>query len=90
MGTGVRILVSGLVQGVGFRYFVYNSASRYKLTGFVRNMYDGSVEIEAEGDRSLIEEFIDDVKVGPRAARVADVKVIWKEPRSQYSHFDIL
>ncbi|TLY29000.1 MAG: acylphosphatase, partial [Ignavibacteria bacterium] len=50
---------------------------------------DGRVEIEVEGDRSLIEELIKLLKVGPRAAHVADVKVDWKKPEHQFQSFEI-
>jgi acylphosphatase len=89
MDAGIHIVVKGYVQGVGFRYFVYNRASHYKLTGYVQNLYDGRVVIEAEGDRSLLEEFVADIKIGPRAARVSGVQVTWKAPQSQYSQFEI-
>ena len=77
MQVRVHVVVSGLVQGVGFRYFVYHKAADLKLIGYVRNLFSGEVEIEAEGDRSLIEEFIGLVKTGPRAAEVTDVKIDW-------------
>jgi acylphosphatase len=89
MSVAAFIRVQGVVQAVGFRYFVYRIATRLGLNGYVRNAYDGSVEIEVEGDRSLIEELIKDVKVGPRAAHVTDVSVEWKNPQNQFHHFDI-
>jgi len=89
MEVGAHIVVRGFVQGVGFRYFVYDRARRLGLNGFVRNMYNGDVEIEVEGDRSLVEEFIKEVKVGPRAARVADVFIRWKETLQHYTSFEI-
>jgi acylphosphatase len=89
MQARVHVLVSGLVQGVGFRYFVYNKAINLKLTGFVKNLYSGDVEIEAEGDRSLIEEFINQVKVGPRTARVTDLKIRWINCINTYSGFEV-
>ena len=85
----VHILVSGLVQGVGFRYFVCNKAMTLTLTGFVRNLFSGDVEIEVEGDRSLIEEFIKLVKVGPRAARVKDMKIEWIKCTGAQSGFEV-
>lgn len=89
MEVGAHIVVRGFVQGVGFRYFVYDRARRLGLNGFVRNLYNGDVEIEAEGERSLVEEFIKEVKVGPRAARVADVVIRWKETLQHYTSFEI-
>jgi acylphosphatase len=89
MSIAAFIRVQGLVQAVGFRYFVHRVAARLQLRGYVKNAYDGSVEIEVEGDRSLIEELIKDVSVGPRAAHVTDVSVTWKEPQNRFYHFDI-
>ena len=89
MEAAVHIIVQGMVQGVGFRYFVYRAATQYKLKGFVANLFDGNVEIEAEGERSLIEQLLKEVKVGPRAARVANLQVTWMKPKHQFSTFDI-
>lgn len=89
MEIGAHILVSGMVQAVGFRYFAYQWAGKLGLKGFVRNLYDGSVELEVEGDRSLIEEFIAQLKIGPRAARVSDVRVVWKRRDKNYQHFEM-
>ncbi len=89
MQVGVHITVKGLVQGVGFRYFVYRHATHLGLTGWVRNEYNGDVEICAEGDRSLIEELIKELKVGPRSADVKDLKIEWQEYQGRYEGFEI-
>jgi acylphosphatase len=89
MQSRVHIVVEGMVQGVGFRWFVAERAEELGLQGYVRNMYNGNVEIEAEGDRSLVEEFLKEVKVGPRSARVTNLQLEWKEPQHQFAHFEI-
>ena len=89
MSVAAIIRIHGMVQGVGFRFFVYRAATRLGLTGYVRNAYDGNVEIEVEGNRSLIEELVRDVKIGPRAARVTNVSVEWKQFQNQFQNFDI-
>ncbi len=89
MDVCANILVEGLVQGVGFRYFVHKQAAKLGLKGIVKNNFDGSVEIDVEGDRSLVEEFIKEVKVGPRVSRVADVKVVWMDFNNRYPTFEI-
>lgn len=89
MDVGARIVVRGLVQGVGFRYFVLRHASRLGLTGFVQNLYNSDVEIEVEGNRSIVEEFIQEVKVGPRSAHVADLKIEWKKPDRRFRGFEV-
>ena len=89
MQVGAHIVVSGMVQGVGFRYFVYQRARRMGLNGLVRNLPNGDVEITVEGDRSLIEELIAEVKLGPRAGHVSDVQVKWKTTEFRFSRFEI-
>ena len=89
MQVRVHVVVSGLVQGVGYRYFVYNKAMSLTLTGYVRNLFSGDVEIEAEGDRSLVEEFMKQIKVGPRAAHVADMKIEWIKCTETHSGFEV-
>jgi acylphosphatase len=87
--VGVHIVVKGLVQGVGFRYFVAQRAQRLRVAGVVRNLPDGDVEIEAEGPHSRLEEFIREVSVGPRASRVTHVSVGWRPPRHELTEFTI-
>jgi acylphosphatase len=89
MQARVHLVVHGLVQGVGFRWFVARRAEGLGLSGYVRNLYDGSVEAEAEGDRSMVEQLIHEVRVGPRSARVRDVSLEWIEPLHQQSGFAI-
>jgi acylphosphatase len=89
MEACVHIIVQGMVQGVGFRYFVYRLAMKLNLSGYARNLYSGDVEIEAEGDRSLIEEFIKEVKVGPRSAAVTDLKIEWREFQNRHKGFEV-
>ena len=72
-----RILVRGTVQGVGFRPFVYRTALRHGLAGFVRNLGDAGVEIEVEGARPAVEKFVHDlVHEAPPLAQIADLAQI--------------
>lgn len=82
----LSIIVSGRVQGVGFRFFTTNHARKHKLSGWVRNRDDGNVEIEAQGEVEKLEEFRKEVHTGPILARVADLKVadIPTLPEEQY------
>jgi acylphosphatase len=89
MEIRAHVVVSGLVQGVGYRYFVFHRAIHFGLVGYVRNIYSGEVEIEIEGDRSLIEEFIKEVTVGPRVAHVKDLKIEWLNCAQSYKSFEI-
>lgn len=72
--TRYHIIVIGYVQGVGFRYFVYHIAKSLSLSGWVRNLYDGSVEIEVQGNEDDISSFIEDLWHGNRYAAVDDIK----------------
>jgi len=84
-----HIIVKGLVQGVGYRWFVERHAKQLGLTGYVRNLPDGDVEVVVEGARSLIEELIRELKVGPRFASVEDVRVTWHPYRGKFKDFRI-
>ena len=70
----VRLLVSGRVQGVGFRWFVREAARRHRLAGWVRNRPDGSVELEVSGEDGAYGQFLDALREGPPGARVDDVR----------------
>ena len=65
-----RFVVSGIVQGVGFRYFTQSTAHRLNLSGWVRNADDGSVEGEVQGDEVVCASFFDKLRKGPAFARV--------------------
>jgi acylphosphatase len=89
MKSSVHIVISGMVQGVGFRYFVQHHARQLGLTGWVRNLPNGRVEIMAEGNRDFVESFIVYVQRGPHSAVVSNAEVMWKEPGGQFESFDI-
>lgn len=83
------IKVIGMVQGVGFRYFIYRHATRLGLKGYVRNNFDGSVEIVIEGEKDLINILIDEAKIGPRSANVNEVIIKWEESKNEFNDFTI-
>lgn len=68
--------VRGRVQGVGFRYFTARAAAAFGITGQVRNVEDGSVEIVARGDESSLRSFREQIEIGPAHARVDHVDVM--------------
>jgi acylphosphatase len=70
----VRIVVSGRVQGVGFRYAAVTEARRLGLVGWARNTPEGDVELVADGARDVVQAFIDWCQHGPPSARVAAVQ----------------
>jgi acylphosphatase len=94
MMTCVHIVAEGLVQGVGFRWFVARHADQLGIRGFVRNLYNGSVEVTAIAERSLLEDLIRQVKVGPRSAQVTNVIIHWDTDAGvgasdTFTHFEI-
>lgn len=84
-----QFFVSGRVQGVGFRYFTEDRARVEGLSGYVRNLPDGRVEIVAEGDREAVERFERAVRRGPPGARVDGCETIDAEPTRRASGFSI-
>jgi acylphosphatase len=84
-----RFLISGRVQGVGFRWFAHDAATREGITGWVRNLPDGRVEALAEGEAEGIIRFERALRAGPRAARVERVDVASEEPSGAYPAFSI-
>jgi acylphosphatase len=70
----VALVVSGRVQGVGFRFFTRERAEERGVSGWVRNRYDGNVEMEAQGSPEQIEQFIADLWEGPMFGHVDDVQ----------------
>ncbi|MGD0003777.1 MAG: acylphosphatase [Anaerolineaceae bacterium] len=85
----LHAIIEGHVQGVGFRYFVSDQAQRIGLTGWVRNMYDGQVEVVAEGVRSDLEELLKYLQSGPGGAYVSTVTEDWTPASSEYRRFSI-
>lgn len=73
----IIIKVFGRVQGVGFRYYAQKQAQELGIAGYVRNLRDGSVYIEAEGQESALEQFILWCEEGPAWARVTKVEKQW-------------
>ena len=78
------------MQGVGFRFFCHRLATGLGITGWVRNNPDDSVLIRVEGDRGLVEELIKNLKIGPRAANVKDVKVRWMPFSGEFKSFEVV
>ncbi len=68
-----RFIINGEVQGVGFRYFALRVAARHQITGTVRNLPDGRVEVVAEGEREEMDEFKKELATGPRLADVSSL-----------------
>ena len=82
-----RYLVSGRVQGVGFRYFAREAAAREAVAGWAANLSDGRVEILAEGEEGAVGRFEGQIRTGPPAAVVSDVSVFVLPPTGNQSGF---
>ena len=80
MRVARRYIISGRVQGVGFRFFTEAAAMREGIDGWVRNLPDGRVEVAAEGDADAMDRFERSVRHGPTGARVDDVDVTENVP----------
>ena len=72
-----RIIVTGRVQGVGFRFFAVEVAEEFSITGWVKNLSDGRVEVEAQGVKESVEVMIERMRKGSLGASVTDVDVTW-------------
>ncbi len=83
----VRVYVSGVVQGVGFRYFTRRVAKELGVKGYVMNLNDGRVLVVAEGEDEQIEKLISALKVGPKTAIVKNVEVIEEEYKGEFEDF---
>ena len=85
-----RFLVYGRVQGVGFRYFTWNEAQKIGVLGFVRNLWDGSVEVVACGTEAQIEAFSAWLHHGPRTTKVTQVFVEDYLSEREFTEFQVL
>jgi acylphosphatase len=87
MEAHAAITVTGLVQGVGYRWYASKQAQSLRLKGYVQNNFDDTVSAEVEGEKSDIEEFIAQLKIGPRSAHVHGLAVEWSEPKHLFTGF---
>ena len=84
-----RAIISGTVQMVGFRAFAESRAANRGITGFVRNLPGGEVEVVAEGDRTQLEEFLAELRRGPSGAHVRSLMASWERPRGEFDDFSV-
>lgn len=89
MRVARRYVISGRVQGVGFRFFAEATAGREGVHGWVRNLPDGRVEISAEGEAESVERFARHISHGPPGARVSDVQVHEELPGHRETGFSV-
>ena len=84
-----KFIISGFVQGVGFRYFAQRAAARHQVVGYVKNLPDGRVEAYAEGTDKAVANFMHDLTAGPTYGRVENIEEIVLEPSGLFSAFRI-
>jgi acylphosphatase len=89
MKVAVQILVKGMVQGVGFRYFAMRQANQLGVTGYVKNLVSGDVEIVVEGEREIVDHFKRILKEGPSYGIVEDLVVKELPYENKYSRFSV-
>ena len=82
-------MISGLVQGVLFRREITSLARRLDVTGWVRNLSDGRVEVIAEGDKEKLDELVQFCRVGPSGARVENIGLDWSDVKGEFRGFRI-
>ena len=83
----LHAVISGIVQGVNFRYYTTRQAQPLGLTGWVANRWDGSVEVVAEGTRGQLQDLLDWLRHGPPSASVTGVEAGWEQATGEYSSF---
>lgn len=84
-----HLLIKGRVQGVGYRMSTQIAAQKIGLTGWVRNLSDGQVEIVAEGDLMQLKQFVDWAWQGPRFAQVTDITINEQPATGEFETFEI-
>lgn len=88
--AAVKIVVSGRVQGVGYRYFIARAVSEFDINGYVKNLFSGDVEIYGEGRKEFLEELVKIAKKGPPYAYVDKAEIEWLEFKDKYNNFEIM
>lgn len=84
-----EIIAGGLVQGVGFRYFIIKNAESLGLNGYTKNLFSGEVLTVVEGSVASIEELFKRIKIGPSHASVKNCRIEWGENKNEFTHFEI-
>lgn len=85
----LRVVIKGKVQGVGFRHFAIEHAEQLNLTGWVRNVPNGDVEIIAEGEKHLLDQFLEALSKGPLGAVVRDVTAVRLAAKGEFKQFGV-
>ena len=86
----IHCVVSGKVQAVAYRTYVQDSATDLEITGYVRNLDNGTVEVVAQGSPDLLKEFVEYLNEGSLMSEVAGVAVDWRSVGKTYKEFSLL
>ena len=87
--ASINATIQGRVQGVGFRYFTSRYAKTLSLAGYVQNLPNGDVEVEAEGEREELKKLAEYLETGTSGARVDRIDITWSDYTGNYSGFSI-
>ena len=87
--VGAYIRVTGRVQGVGFRYFAMRQANVFSLTGYVKNRGDGSVELQVEGEKEIVERFKSVLEQGSGYSVVDQVEITYESYSAKFDKFSV-
>ena len=90
MKKEVLCMVSGDVQGVFFRQFAKEKATALGVSGYAKNLEDGTVEVIAQGEESVLKNFLEFISAGPENAQVESLNVTWGKPTEEFSQFDVI
>lgn len=85
----LQAVVSGHVQGVSFRYYTRERAEELALTGWVKNLFSGEVEVVAEGPRAAVEQLLEFLQRGPSLAKVKQVQAQWAAASGEFKRFEV-
>ncbi len=85
----IQVFFSGTVQGVGFRFTAERLARRFPITGFVRNLEDGQVEVTAEGEEASLVEFLTAIRESGMKNYIRDVETHWSKAEGVFKHFSV-
>lgn len=84
-----HLLLQGRVQGVSFRYYTMQEARSLGITGWVRNLWDGRVEVLLDGDEDAVKQMIEWCQHGPPSAAVENAEIVWEEATAEFSNFRV-
>lgn len=85
----LHAVISGEVQGVGFRFKAQKIAERMQLTGYVQNLPNGAVEIVAQGPRHILDDFVTNLQSLSLPVQIRELQVIWRKPQKEWQLFHV-